>query len=67
MDSSALLHSRRRLRVLVSSLDTRPAAANPNRRLVTGPAAPGEGYGTIDLRGRVVSNAFHLLHPFFTV
>ena len=64
MDSSALPHCRR-LRVLVSSLETRPAAANPNRRLVTGPATPGEGYGTIDLRGRVVSNSSRFIALIF--
>ena len=65
MDSCSALPHCRRLRVLVSSLETRPAAASPNRRLVTGPATPGEGYGTIDLKGRVVSNSSRFIALIF--
>ena len=53
MDTATVPHCRR-LRMLSAALGgMQPAAVN--RRLLRGPAEPGEGYATMDLSGRVVS------------
>ncbi len=62
MDLSNFPHCRR-LRVLAVAFETQPAA---NRQLLTGPATPGDGYATMDLSGRVVSDVlFAPLHQTF--
>jgi NAD(P)-dependent dehydrogenase (short-subunit alcohol dehydrogenase family) len=45
---------RRRLGAICAALlEPSPLGANSSRRLVTGPATPGEGFATMDLSGRV--------------